>query len=105
MSIFIRIRILTCIPTSTGMEIWFIPTNTATYTIMNIFMHMLTPIHTRVTREIIPIAMKANTDRMITSTLTMTESFMTTSNKEMAISSGLNRYDSVVGKGLIGAQI
>ena len=88
MSIFIRIRIRTRIPTSTGMEIWFIPTSTATYTITNTFMHMLTPMHTRVTRETIPIPMKANTDRMITSTLTMTESSMTTFNKEMAISSG-----------------
>jgi hypothetical protein len=70
------------------MEIWSIPTSTATYTITNTFMHMLTPIHTRVTRETIPIPMKANTDLMITSTLAMTESSMTTFNKEMAISSG-----------------
>ena len=88
MSIFIHIRTLTLIPTSTGMEIWSIPTSTATYTITDTFMHMLTPIHTRVIRETIPIPMKANTDRMITSTPIMAERSMTTFNKEMAISSG-----------------
>ena len=81
MSMFIRIRILTRILMNTSMEISLIPMSTATYTIMNTFMHMLIPIHTKVTLGIILIPMKASTDPMNTTTLTMAESPMTMFNR------------------------
>ncbi len=53
----------------------------ATYTIMNIFMYMLTPIHTRAIWETVLIPTKVNMDPMSMSTLTMAESHMTIFNR------------------------
>jgi hypothetical protein len=78
--IIIRTHILITIRMNIGMEISFILMSILTFTIMGIFMNMLTPIRIRA-RKTTDIGMRVNMDPMSTSTLGMLGSPMTTSKK------------------------